>query len=530
MGPAQPFMDIDMDIKPHITATVAPNKEKISSLKNSDGKGLRCRSNCEGIKIEAQAMLGDQSTAPNFPEDLEVDIIGSTTKSDIGLTKSEDPDATEYSSSFADTNSGTENCSGLSEGEVESQFFGDNSLASPFDAFSSAFQMRKKKLTNQWRSFIRPLMWRCKWTELRIKEMESQALKYGSELAAYDQRKHSGFNQFTFEGLGSKSLPFSNQCFRKRTIKRRKRKRVEDTTDLTSYMSQHYLFSYLELKKSDPDGNAMADDFGNPVITEQNDHCNDKFGISNDWSFFEFRDGDNFLEQVLWKIEMVHSRVHKLKSQIDVVMSKNAAKFSSSENLSLLAPYDAQTSSAHSPTFSAGNGDAISVGPICTPPKHISEYDNGDIAKPESAISSYGEAAIHVPDIIESTVGLLSATDVTLHQPQIGDSCEDIVDNVLIHTEVAEAETHTLNKIDNQATETHQEAEIGEQEESTNLSLIPTSEPLTVEKSVGSQEQSTLKSCLASDVQFPRNKRKRGERKAGSVGWNKKSSGETESQ
>ena len=88
-------------------------------------------------------------------------------------------------------------------------------------------------------------MWRCKWTELRIKEMESQALKYGSELAAYDQRKHSGFNQFTFEGLGSKSLPFSNQCFRKRTIKRRKRKRVEDTTDLTSYMSQHHLFSYL---------------------------------------------------------------------------------------------------------------------------------------------------------------------------------------------------------------------------------------------------------------------------------------------
>ena len=76
----------------------------------------------------------------------------------------------------------------------------------------------------------------------------------------------------------------------------------------------------------------------------------------------------------------------------------------------------------------------------------------------------------------------------------------------------------------------HQEPEIGEQEESTNLSLIPTSEPLTVEKSVGSQEQSTLKSCLASDVQFPRNKRKRGERKAGSVGWNKKSSGETESQ
>lgn len=114
------------------------------------------------------------------------------------------------------------------------------------------FHYRKKKLTNHWRNFIRPLMWRCKWTELRIKEMELQALKYARELAAYDQRKQPydqrkqlGFDQFIFEGLGSKSLPFSSQCFKKKTIKRRKRKRVEDTTDLTSYMSKHHLFSYL---------------------------------------------------------------------------------------------------------------------------------------------------------------------------------------------------------------------------------------------------------------------------------------------
>ncbi|KAK4566380.1 hypothetical protein RGQ29_002579 [Quercus rubra] len=548
MGPTQLFMDTDLDIKPHITAKVAPNEEKINSLRNSGGKGLICRNG--GTKIETQAILGNQSKATKFPEDLEVDIVGSTIKSDIGLTKSEDPDATDYSSSFADSASDIENCSGLSEGEVESQFFGDNGLGSSFDTFGNTLQLRKKKLTNHWRNFIRPLMWRCKWTELRIKEMELQALKYARELAAYDQRKQPGFDQFTFEGLGSKSLPFSSQCFKKKTIKRRKRKRVEDTTDLTSYMSKHHLFSYLELKKSDPDGISVADDFGNPVITDQNDPCNDKFGISNDWSFFEFRDGDNFLEQVLWKIELVHSRVHKLKSQIDVVMSKNAARFSSSENLSLLAPGDAQTSSAYSPTFSAGNGDAISVGPIYSPTKHISEYDHGDLVMPESAISSYKEA-IHVPDIIESTAGLLSAADVTLHQPQTGDSCEDIVDSVLVHNEAAEAERHSLKMIGNQATEMHQEPEIGEQE-STNLPLIPKSEPLTVplipkseplivplipksepltvEKSVGPQEQSTLKTCLASDVNFPKNKRKRGERKAGSVGWSKRSSGEPDSQ
>ncbi|KAG7996481.1 hypothetical protein I3843_01G162000 [Carya illinoinensis] len=525
MAPGQSFMDIDLDIKPHFTGKMAPD----SSLTNPDGKGLRCRSNCEGTNTGTPAMLEDQNNTPKCPQDLEVDIIGSTIKSDMRLSKCEDPDATEYSSSFADTTSDIENLSGLSEGEVESQFFGDNSLASPFEALSSSFPMRKK-LTNHWRNFIRPLMWRCKWTELRIKEIESQALKYSRQSAAYDQRKHSGFDQFTFEELGSKSLPFSSQCFRTKAVKRRKRKRVEETTDITSYMSQHNLFSYLEIKKSDPDGNSMAGDFGNPVITNPNADCNDKFDLGDDLSFLELKDGEHLLEQVLWKIEMVHSRVHKLKAQIDMVLAKNASKFSSSENLSLLAPCDVQTSSAHSPTFSAGNGDNVSVGPIYTPTKQISEYDNADIVMPGSAILSYGEA-VHVPDIIESTVGLLSAADVTLHQPQIGDSSEDIVDSVLVHGEAAEAERHTFKSMGNQSTETHQEPEIGDQEESTTPSLIPMSEPLSVEKSVGPPEPSTLTCCLASsDVHFPRNKRKRGERKAGSGIWSRRSSGEADSQ
>lgn len=81
--------------------------------------------------------------------------------------------------------------------------------------------------------------------ELRIKEIESQALKYSRELAVADQRKHSGFDQFTLEEFGSKSVPFSSQCRRKKAMKRRKRKRVEETTDIASYMSHHNVFSYL---------------------------------------------------------------------------------------------------------------------------------------------------------------------------------------------------------------------------------------------------------------------------------------------
>lgn len=36
-----------------------------------------------------------------------------------------------------------------------------------------------------------------------------------------------------------------------------------------------------------------------------------------------------------------------------------------------------------------------------------------------------------------------------------------------------------------------------------------------------SPEKSSLRSCINSDVNFPKNKRKRGERKAGSSAWNK---------
>ncbi|KAG6738891.1 hypothetical protein POTOM_058514 [Populus tomentosa] len=54
-------------------------------------------------------------------------------------------------------------------------------------------------------------------------------------------------------------------------------------------------------------------------------------------------------------------RVRKLKNQLDMMISKNASKFSSSREFELLAACDAQASSASSPTFSAGNGDAIDI-------------------------------------------------------------------------------------------------------------------------------------------------------------------------
>lgn len=502
MGLVQPLMDTDPDSKS--PTKVVPDK-------------VKCTSNWEATISEMEAMLDGQSKAPGGTEDVEVDVTGCANIIDTKLAEAEDPDATEYSSSFGDTESGNEKFSGLSEAEVESEYRDHNSLDSPFDSFGLMFQTRKKKLTSHWKKYIHPLMWRCKWAELKIREFKSQAAKYSKLLAAYDQRKQLESDQFTSEGFDSKSLPFSNQNHRMKAMKRRKRKRIEETTDVPSYMLNHNLFGYFENKRSDADSSSMVDDFGNPVVTEQNANGDDNFGISDDSSLLKFRDDDDSLEQILCKIEMAQSRVQKLKAQLDMVVPKNVVKFSSSENLSLLAPCDGQTSSAHSPNFSAGNGDAISVGAIYPPTGLLSEYEMGDLVLPESALSSFGEA-VSVPDIIESTTRLLSAGDVTVHPLQTHDSCEDIMDDIPMHNHAAEGEMHPFKSINNQQTGRHQEPDRGEQEESTDPPLAPAME---ADPAAKTGEQSALKSCLASDFHVPKNKRKRGERKAGSAGWNR---------
>ncbi|WCJ41234.1 hypothetical protein M5689_022116 [Euphorbia peplus] len=521
MVPALALMDVDRGYNQQHSIKAEPNIDTGTIVPKANLTGSECIASERSTLLDEQTMLKD-------PEDVEIDVVTYRKISDFRTAEAEDPDATEYSSSFANTFSDTEKCSGLSENEVESQFFDDSDLASPYDTFGSIFQTKKKKLTNHWRSFIRPLTWRCKWTELKLKEIESQASKYARELAADEQRKHWQSDQSTLEGFSSKSLPFSNQCYRRRAVKRRKRKRTEEKTDTASYMLQHSLFSYLESKIANPDGSSMIDDFENTVVAEEHGDCTNKFDVDHDHLPFDLSVSNNSLEEVLQRIERAQSRLHKLKSQLDLVMSENAAKFSSYENLSLLA---SETSSDPSPTSSAGNAETISEGAMHNATHQISEIDIEDMMVTDSAISNNGEA-IHVPDIIESTVGILSAADVTLHQPQSGDLCENIVDNALMHKEAEEGERLVKNEEveEGEILENNDEAEKGEEGESGNLCVVATSESDQTGKNIEAKGEAVLKSCLESDFQFPRNKRKRGERKAGSAGWNKKGSGEPDSQ
>ena len=146
----------------------------------------------------------------------------------------------------------------------------------------------------------------------------------------------------------------------------------------------------------------------------------DEFGLNGDYSIHE--EDDNLLHHMLRKIELVHSRVQKLRNQLDVVLINNASRFSSSEDLSQLVGGD-----IHSPTFSACNGDA---GLYASSP-YIGDYDIEDFDLLDcEEVSSFGEP-FSIPDIIESSVGLLYSADVTQHQNQIGDSSEKVRHNAI---------------------------------------------------------------------------------------------------
>ncbi|CAN4096712.1 unnamed protein product [Withania somnifera] len=524
MAPTQHTTETAFDRKPEFSVKIAATGSTNTILSNSERKGFNCRSNYIHNIVQMENTLNARTTrSSNSYMDVAVDVTGFARSSDIRLATKVDPDETEYSSSFVDTTSGNDNGFGPSDAEVESRFYDDSGLGSSFDGFSSLFPIRKKKLTSHWRDFIRPIMWRCKWAELKMKELQLQAAKYNREISAHDRKKHRELDQASLEKSGSKSLPFIHPRHRRKTMKRRKRKRVEDRTDIATHMSTHNLFSYFENKRLDLDGMPLGDDIGNAALAERKTNGKDEFDIDDDLSILVSSNG--YLEEILRKIELVHSRVHKLKDQLDRVLTKNAIKFSSSENL---MSFDGQASSIRSPTFSACNGDTTSAGGLYGTSQHAVDYDLGDFMMPDSAVSSYGEA-MPIPDIIESTVGLLSSVDVTQQQMQVGDSSERIVDNILIHNEVSEVGEHILTMNHDQSFEKHQDMGNNVEEESFNPTH-PASEPNAAGKVSTSQVQSTLKSCLASEIHFPKNKRKRGERKASSGSWNRKKPGEPDSQ
>ncbi|GKU98881.1 hypothetical protein SLEP1_g11816 [Rubroshorea leprosula] len=374
MGP-----DLELKEKSKMgTEVLFPNKESRMASQDPEDKLMHSVNDCHDHSFNKETVVEGQAKIPDKNEDVELDITECSQSSEHGLVDGGFQDATETSSSFSDTAMGADN--DAIEGDAESPLLEDGTRQLLFD--DEQFGMRKRKLTDHWRRFISPLMWRCKWIELQLKEFKSQALKYDRELAEYDHKKQVEFKKITFEDFDTKSQPFSFQVQGKKVMKRKKRKRVEETTDMSTYMSHHNLFSYFAFKKSGA-GNAAADDkYGNSDIKAI--HENDDFGINDEWtSPFGLGEGDDSLEQILWRIEVVKSQVCNLIARVDKVMSENPGKFSSINKLTLM-----DCGNASPPD----NGDEIQKRSPHVSVQPISEFKMEDLYRHQSAVSSHGEA------------------------------------------------------------------------------------------------------------------------------------------
>lgn len=159
------------------------------------------------------------------------------------------------------------------------------------------------------------------------------------------------------------------------------------------------------------------------TVDERN-RSTDVFEALNEWLMFGGRDAS--LEQILLNIDVVQSRIVKLRSRLDSLMKVNNRELAVSQGF----PGSGETRHSHalSPSCSPrNNGDIKLHGALNTPPHHVSEHEIGDATLPGSTVSSYGDAA--EPDIVESTLDLLSAAPSSQHQ--FGNSSKEVSNCIL---------------------------------------------------------------------------------------------------
>ncbi|KAH6779713.1 hypothetical protein C2S52_010950 [Perilla frutescens var. hirtella] len=285
-------------------------------------------------KLEANLVMKTNEVQTN--SDVEVNITECTKSLGNELVAAEYQDTTENSSSFDDCNSGIENVDTIGDSEALSDFRGDAASALNFDGFGERFRMRRKRLTTHWRSFIQPLMWRCKWVELQIKKLQSQAKLYDRKLVTYNEKKQAQVDDSTMVD-GTKSFAFSQKNAKIDVFKRRKRRRTEATMDKAAYMSNHNLFSCFENRKCLTEGAFMNNEVKN--LANQKITTDHEILGNDELLSFELGDGDNSTEQMLSKIEFLQLEVGKLQRKLDRITTENAERLSAAENLDVSPPH-----------------------------------------------------------------------------------------------------------------------------------------------------------------------------------------------
>ncbi|XP_062181310.1 uncharacterized protein LOC133885598 [Phragmites australis] len=371
--------------------------------------------------------------------------LGNMVADDVQFAYDEHGDSTECSSSFSASCSVSDDDmeSATSAMEVDSLF---HSHINVDDTTAVPHSVRKKKVTAEWRKFIGPEMWRCKWLELRMKDLLSQVAKYDKELALINHEKDLQLEMIKADSPESEWPQIALQSHESNTMKRRKRKRHEDIMDTSLYAERHQILSYYhekQKKKTETD-EVLDDDDSNSLAVE-----NTIRSLGSNDTLLESKENDTILEQyslrdILSSIDGIQSRIISLQNHIseaqnNVDHSQKTQKAQKKKDMhSFLRKKDmGRPLGAASSILSDRSTD------------RVMEYVKRNIVEP-------GAVDITQQDD-EITVEMLFGVDNPLIDARIGGLYKESADDVLIDNQAAREEGYWLFERVSQTAETQPE-------------------------------------------------------------------------
>ncbi|WVZ65475.1 hypothetical protein U9M48_014830 [Paspalum notatum var. saurae] len=246
--------------------------------------------------------------------------------------KNDEDDTTECSSSFGDTCSRFED--GADDGEPEK----NSGMCAHANGGGPSKTPRRKKVTDEWRNCVRPVMWRCHWLELRMKELSSQVSKYDRELALISKEKELQQAVSKANGFMSESMQI-DKSYRSSIMKRRKRKMHEENVYESFYINKHHILSYYHDKQNkgaETDGPLIDDNCGSTVGSSIR-------GVLDTATLLDSEDYDMILGQltlkdILLTIDGVQSQVHLLQDRLNKAHSEGENLAFSEDNTHFRAP------------------------------------------------------------------------------------------------------------------------------------------------------------------------------------------------
>ncbi|CAO2181370.1 unnamed protein product [Urochloa humidicola] len=348
-------------------------------------------------------------------------------------------DTSECSSSFGGTSSGFEG--EIDEGEPEV-----NSVISARANGGGSSKLPRKKVTDEWRNYVRPILWRCQWLELRMKELLSQVSVYDRELALIKKEKELQQELCKANGSMSESIEIY-EGYGNSIMKRRKRKRHEKNVDASLYIKHQILSYYHDNQNTGAEiGLLIDDDCGNTVDGSRGGP--DAVTLLNSENYnmvFE----QLTLKYTLMTIDGLQSRVHLLQDLLSKAHSGGENLALSEDNAHVRVP----RKSRHTQKCSFSHTKCQYTKPQKRKYLNISLMDDDDSALARGPPLPDREVDAHIKDANRNaeersgerkhlrekavTVDQLLGTNNSIPNGHIGDLCKENTDIILIDNHIA---------------------------------------------------------------------------------------------